>query len=268
MDLKPNKNRKLKITVGGKTYLRFPIKTDLFQKGDSVVQKITNFTLQYINILKSSSKYNKLSQKKWFLVVAEKIIAIAQGRSYLIREIKPSFWARFLSGYVTKTPWGIGLGSPWTMQLAINEKGLWRILLAAAVVVLTKPLGIRGLFYHIVGREIAAIDGPTEYSLYPSNVSAKLGPKDPEKVAKQINLSLRALAKQSQKKIASSPSAPRDDRWIKNFLGAVIIDANDLGQKVLANSTNLDNRLIEKIFKDNPMGQADEQTPLIVVFER
>jgi hypothetical protein len=99
-----------------------------------------------------------------------------------------------------------------------------------------------------------------------------LGPKEPEKVAKKINLSLRALAKQSQKEIASSSrrnvKISRDDRWIRNFLGTIIIDANDLGQNVLANSTHLDNSLIEKIFKDNPMGQADEQTPIIIVVER
>ena len=55
---------------------------------------------------------------------------------------------------------------------------------------------------------------------------------------------------------------------LKNFLGVVIIDANDLGQKVLGNSTGMDNKLIEKIFSDNPMGQANEQTPLVLVFEK
>ncbi len=139
------------------------------------------------------------------------------------------------------------------MQLAISELGLPRILFASLISLLTKPFGIKGLFYKIAGPEAASIDGPTEYSLYPSNVSAKLGPKDPEKVAREIHESIK-------NKVLSI-------KYFKdNFQGVVIIDANDLGQKVLGNSTNLNNNLIEKIFSDNPMGQANEQTPLILVF--
>lgn len=244
-----NEGKKLIIQVEGKKYWRFPIKTPLFKKGDDFVLKISQETLQYFKKLKSIPKYQKIGQKKWFLVVAEKIIAVSQGRSYFLWEIKPGFWAKLLSSFVKKTPWGIGLGSPWTMQLAINEVGLPRILLSAFISAITKPFGISGLFYRIAGGEIASIDGPTEYSLYPSNVSAKLGPKNPKKVAEEIHREINSKFE------------------IQNFQGVVIIDANDLGQKVLANSTNLENSLIEKMFKDNPMGQADEQTPLVVVFE-
>ena len=247
-----NEGKKLEIQIKGKTYLRFPVKTDLFKKGDDVTQKIVEYTLHYINILKSRSKYNKLLQKKWFIVVSEKIIAIAQGRSYFIWEIKPNFWAKTLSNFVTKTPYGIGLGSPWTMQLAINEVGLPRIILATIVSQIGKLFGIGGLFYHVVGPTVRAIDGPTEYSLYPSNVSAKLGPKEPEKVASQIH---KAIVQSSKFKVQS-------------FIGTVIIDANDLGQNVLGNSTGLDNKLIESIFKDNPMGQTNEQTPIVVVISQ
>jgi asparagine synthase (glutamine-hydrolysing) len=114
-------------------------------------------------------------------------------------------------------------------------------------------LGIKGIFYRIAGREAASIDGPTSYSLYPSNFSAKLGPKDPEKVAKEIakniNLSLVSF----------------NQELTSQFLGVAIIDANDLGQNVLGNASKLSNQLIEKIFSDNPMGQSDEQTPLVLV---
>ena len=61
----PNEGKKLEIEVEGKTYLRFPVKTDLFKKGDDVTQKIAEYTLQYINIMKSSSKYSKLFQNRW-----------------------------------------------------------------------------------------------------------------------------------------------------------------------------------------------------------
>jgi asparagine synthase (glutamine-hydrolysing) len=137
------------------------------------------------------------------------------------------------------------------MHLAIKEVGLPRILLASAASAVTRPFGIRGLFYRITGWRAASIDGPTEYSLYPSNVSAKLGPRDPDKVVRQLHEYLRQAL---------------PEEFAASFQGAVIIDANDLGQHVLGNSTPLKAREIEQIFKDNPMGQQKERTPITVVF--
>ncbi len=239
-----NSGKKIEITVAGKKYNRYPIKTDLFKRGDDYVKKIIN-TLSTVALQRN---------KKWFLVISEKVIAIAQGRSYFLWEIKPGFFAKVLSNFVTRTPYGIGLGSPWTMQLAIQEVGLIRILLASFLSFITKPLGMKGVFYRVAGETVAAIDGPTEYSLYPSNVSAKLGPKDPQQVAENI-----------KSQIKNNKSILNFKFQISNFLGAVIIDANDLGQKVLGNSTNIPNQVIENIFKDNPMGQAEEQTPMVIV---
>ncbi len=241
---KADSRKKISLKVGRTNYSRYPVKTDLFKKGDNIPEKITS------ELLRSNIKIEP--SEKWFVVVSEKIVAIAQGRSYFIWDIKPGFFANALPKFVTKTPAGIGLGSPWTMQLAINEDGLPRILLAALLSFLTKPFGIKGLFYRVVSSEVASIDGPTEYSLYPSNVSAKLGPKDPQKVSAEISSNLQAQISKLHLKS-------------QNFFGVAIIDANDLGQKVLGNSTHLENSLIEKIMSDNPMGQSDEQTPLVIV---
>ena len=220
----PNRGKKLAIKVNGKFYFRYPVKTPIFKKGDDFVKKIKAAT-------------NSLLPKKGsFVVISEKAVAIAQGRSYFIWDIKPTFAANFLSSFVKKTPYGIGLGSPWTMQLAINEAGLPKILLATLISIATKIFGVEGTFYRIAGPTVRSIDGPTSYSLYPSNVSAKLGPIAPQKAAERIG-------------------------------NCAIIDANDLGQNVLGNSTGLPDLLIEKIMKDNPMGQADEQTPIIIVTE-
>jgi len=237
--LKPNQEKKLSVSVNDKTYSRFPIRTERFIKGDDYPEKIAQSIEKFVPI-----------DKLWFLGVSEKIVAISQGRSYFIKDIKPSFLAKKLSALVTKTPYGIGLGSPWTMELAIREVGLMRILLATLISALSRPLGIRGLFYKVAGRAAAAIDGPTEYSLYPSNVSAKLAPKNPEKAAAMI------------KQAIFNRLSGREKR---SFQGVAIIDANDLGVNVLGNRTPLTERLIEKIFKDNPLGQASEQTPLALV---
>ncbi|OGK10062.1 asparagine synthase (glutamine-hydrolyzing) [Candidatus Roizmanbacteria bacterium RIFCSPHIGHO2_01_FULL_35_10] len=274
---KANAGKKVEINVEGKEYLRYPIRTELFKRRDNVVNKINESVIKFLSQVNSSSSETSSSdihfrknfitssffKNKFFLIVSEKIVAIAQGRSYFIWDIKTGFWAKLLSRFVKKTPYGIGLGSPWTMQLAITEIGLPRMLFASLISLITKPFGIKGMFYRIAGGDINAIDGPTEYSLYPSNVSAKLGPKEPEKVANGIHNFLI-----SNFQFPISKQASNFKKLISNFLGVVIIDANDLGQNVLGNSTGLENKLIEKIFKDNPMGQSDEQTPLVLVVRK
>ncbi len=252
-----NRGKKIEIEVNGKKYLRYPIKTDLFKKGDDYVKKIVSLFHGFI--ANNNEAMKQSNNGKWFVVVSEKIIAISQGRSYYLWDIKTSFMAKLLSKFVTKTPSGIGLGSPWTMQLAINEAGLFKISYSAVVAYLSKLVGIKGLFYEMVGPMIRSIDGPTEYSVFPSNVSAKLGPKEPQKVAENIKKTIVSLLHGS---IANNNEAMKQSN---NFIGVVIIDANDIGVNVLGNSTKLDNKLIEKIFKDNPMGQTDEQTPIAFV---
>jgi asparagine synthase (glutamine-hydrolysing) len=69
-----------------------------------------------------------------YLLVSEKVVAVAQGRGYRVDEVHYGLWARTLFRFVNRTPYGIGLGHPATMQLAIREIGLPRILLAPAAV--------------------------------------------------------------------------------------------------------------------------------------
>lgn len=237
---KPNKGKKIEIKIAGKSYFRFPVKTGLFKKGDDYARKISD------EISKVFGRINP-QDKKWMIVVSEKIVAISQGRSYFIWDINPSFMAKFLSRYVKRTPYGIGLGSPWTMELAIREAGLAKILFATLISAVTKPFGIGGMFYRIAGETVRSIDGPTEYSLFPSNVSAKLGPKNPQAAVEMIRASIKTHVKS------------------RAFTGAVIIDANDIGRDILGNTTDLPDETIAQIMKDNPMGQGSEQTPLILV---
>jgi asparagine synthase (glutamine-hydrolysing) len=44
-----------------------------------------------------------------------------------------------------------------------------------------------------------------------------------------------------------------------------VIDANDAGCNVLGLSTGLERRFVERLFADNPLGQAGEQTPICIV---
>jgi len=225
-NLQPNEGKKLDKEVAGKVYTRLPIKTHVVKKEDNIADIVEKYAKPYF-------------QTGDVLAISEKVVAITQGRSFPIKDIKPSWLAKLLVKFVFKPKWGIGLGSPWTMELALREAGAPRILFAALASALTKPFGMRGVFYRVAGKNINAIDGPTPYTLPPYNEYAKLAPKDPDKVAA--------------------------DLMEKFNIPVAIIDANDIGVQVLGSSKGIDVELIRSIFKDNPLGQTTEQTPLCIV---
>ena len=228
---RPIPGTKSTLVLGSTTYQRLPIRTHVIQADEDFVELCSSYV-------------KDLAHDQDMVVISERVVAISQGRSYPIKDIHPGWWARHLWKFVHNHPGGIGLRDPHTMQLAIQEAGVPRILFAAAVAAITKPLGLKGMFYRVAGNNINAIDGPCDYSLPPSNTSAKLGPKDPQKVAQNISDALSSRNK---------------------HIKVAIIDANDYGINVLGTSRGVDTRLIEKLFKDNPMGQSDEQTPITIV---
>ena len=221
-----NPGRELHVSLDGQVYARHPVRTKLVTDADDAVAVV-------------SGAIGTATADASLVAVSERMVAITQGRSYPIDSVHPGRLARLLWPRVTKTGYGIGLRSPQTMQLAIDEVGAPRILLAAAVSAVTRPLGIHGLFYRIAGRRAAAIDGPTEYTIPPYNHAATLGPRDPGPVARRIS---------------EAVGAP-----------VAIIDANDAGVAVLGVSPAVDVRWVERLFADNPLGQAREQTPVCVV---
>jgi asparagine synthase (glutamine-hydrolysing) len=252
-DFEPNEGKALDIEAGGSAWRRYPIRTELVSDQTDLDGFVADYVQRFFEALPTQGLgHAEATAGKSHLFISEKIVAISQGRSYFIWDIKAGFWARLLSRFVTRTPTGIGLGSPFTMQLAIQEVGLPRILLASAGSVIGKLIGKRGLFYTMAGGDIRAIDGPTEYSVYPANVSAKLPPKDPSLVAARLSERIRSVL----------PEGYRD-----RFVGVVVIDANDIGRNVLGTDCPGDPRLYEEVFADNPLGQAHQQTPLSLVFE-
>ncbi|MEK7175439.1 MAG: coenzyme F420-0:L-glutamate ligase [Patescibacteria group bacterium] len=225
-DFKANNGKNLIIDLVGEKWARLPIKTHIITKEDNIVDVV--------------KKYAQPLLENDLLFISERIVAITQGRAFPIKDIKPCLLAKFLVKFVHKSPCGIGLGSPWTMELAIREAGIFRIIIGALVSALTKPFGMKGIFYKVVGKNINAIDGPCDYTLPPYNEYAKLGPAEPEKVA--INLKSEIVN------------------------DVIIIDANDLGVAILGKSNkNILDSFCKNVFKDNPLGQSKEQTPLCIV---
>ncbi|MBO8440208.1 MAG: coenzyme F420-0:L-glutamate ligase [bacterium] len=227
MDYVANEGKKLTIEVNGENYLRIPVKTHVIMKEDDLGEVVDKYT-------------KDIRRPGDIIFCSEKIIAITQGRSFPIDEIHPSRLARFLVKFVYKSPYGIGLGSPYTMQLAIEDVGVPRILLGCFCAAVTKPFGIRGVFYKVCGQKAYAIDGPCDYTIPPYNKYAKMAPKDPDKVARQMK-----------------------ERLGNEF---IVLDANDLNVDILGKSSkSLDDNFLKALFKDNPLGQSSQQTPIAIV---
>ncbi len=225
---RPNWGRHLFASAQGQVFLRAPVKTPLVEKGDdlqAIVRDAVGDDLMPGDVI----------------AISEKIVAISQGRSYPVSEIHPRPLARFLTRFVRKTPHGIGLGIPETMELAVREVGAARILLAAAVAAIARVFGRKGVFYDILGPQASAIDGPTRGTIPPYNTHAKLAPLNPDGAAQDLAAALG------------------------EGIGVAIIDANDISVNILGATSDVDRELVRHLLFDNPLGQGHEQTPVALL---
>lgn len=215
------------VHVNGEAFERIMIKTHTIMPGENIFDILREYVAPHV-------------QPGDVVFMSEKATSASQGRAIPVDEIKPSPLARFLVRFVTKSPYGIGLGMAETMEMAIREVGVPRLLLATVIGGLCKLIGIRGVFYHIAGRKARSIDGPTHYAIPPYNRYVVLGVDQPEKVCREAS------------RLLGVPVA--------------IVDANDLGVNVIGVShASLQELPLTSILKDNPAGQSDESTPFGII---
>lgn len=179
------------------------------------------------------------------VIVSEKALSISQGNALPVADIRTSRAARLLSRFVSRTPVGVGLGHPATMQLAIDEVGLGRILLAAVAAAVARPFGKRGVFYRVAGGRVNAIDGPSSANLPPYDTWACKAPTDVDDEVRRI---AAGVASRTGHKV-----------------DVAVIDANDLAAEVFATTPGIDAETVKRLVVDNPLGQAAEQTPFGLV---
>jgi hypothetical protein len=103
--------------------------------------------------------------------------------------------------------------------------------------------GKRGVFYEIVGQDVAGIDGFYSHSSFETyHTLAVLNPKEPQKVCADIYEQLG--------------------------ISCVLVDANDIDVEVLGKSADLndvEDKLLADRIRDNPAGQDDELTPFVII---
>jgi tetratricopeptide (TPR) repeat protein len=170
------------------------------------------------------------------LVIAESPAAAGQGRILPLELIDPGWVANKLSPFVGS----VGpLHSPAGMQGAIMEAGRIRVALGALAGGLTRPFGLHGWFYKVAGPATAMIDDVAA-ALPPHDHHMLFGPGRPDELASEL---ARALG-----------------------CAVAIVDANhSTGAWCVGASRGVDRRWVEDALADNPAGNEDEQTPVVLV---
>ncbi|MBT9154256.1 MAG: hypothetical protein DDT39_00925 [Firmicutes bacterium] len=223
-----NPDKQVAIAVNGRTFFRHAIRTHFVTPRED-----------YLEIIRFYA--SALYQPGDILSISEKVIALCQNRILEMSEIRLSFWARLLSRFVNMTPAGESVGNPYKMQIAINLAGLPRILLAAACAAITRPFGIKGVFYMVAGHGIAGIDGFCADAFDWYLTKGILVPEAPSEVCREIKAKLG--------------------------MDCMIVDANDLGVTILGHSDIINFSRVElmAMLRDNPAGQGSERTPLVLI---
>ena len=224
----PNPGKKLVVEINDIKFARYPVKTHFIETSDSLEDIVSRYVLPY-------------AEKDDIIVLCQKIISILQKRIVHKKDVKVGFFAKLLSKFVKKTPAGFSVGNPLKMQVAINLAGLPRILFACFCGAVCKIFRIYGVFYRVAGHQVSQLDGFYGEAFPQYAKVGILGPKDCD--------NLCGALKQKFK------------------LSFMVADVNDLGGNILGRSKDLKGKekLILQILKDNPAGQSNQQTPIIII---
>ncbi|MCI9365366.1 MAG: F420-0--gamma-glutamyl ligase [Clostridia bacterium] len=228
MDFIANSGKKVEIKTSTGIYLRNAIKTKFVTNKDNYISLVDEYV-------------SGIYKEGDIVSISEKIISICQNRIIKREELKIGFWAKLLSKFASHPNTGIGVGESIKMQYAINKVGVLKVIFASFVSGITKLVGIKGMFYRIVGQEVSGLDGFyghvwAEYT----DIGIEL-PENPIKVCNEIKEKLG--------------------------MSCMIVDSNDLGQEILGKSEDiaLNYQELKELIKDNPAGQGKEQTPIILI---
>ena len=213
----------------GQVYSRYAIQTHFVNRGEDQAELVERYV-------------RPLWQQGDVLSFGAKVMAMCVESVKTRDEVKPGFWANLLWRFAAINTTGVGMHEPYKMQLVIDMVGLPRVLLAAALSAVTKPFGVKGVFYRVCGKGVGGIDGfyfRSSFDIYKQ--LALINPENPQELC--------------------------DELYAKTGMPVVLMDANDIQRDQLAKSKGfpLSDEQIQDALRDNPSGQGDELTPLILI---
>tara|TARA_Y100001968_G_C19377015_1_gene728201 strand:- start:36 stop:1148 length:1113 start_codon:yes stop_codon:yes gene_type:complete len=170
------------------------------------------------------------------LTIGESPLAIMQGEYIDYRNVQPSLLSKSICKGFHPTS---SLATACGMQILINSSGPTRVIISLLIGGISKLLGVKGVFYILAGDQARLIDDITG-TTPPYDKSIVLGPKDTKnfcfKASKELNVNV------------------------------AVVDVNDLGRvKILSTNNVNNNKLIKNALTSNPAGNANQQTPLVLI---
>ena len=217
------------MTVGGRVFERWGVRTHKVEFGEDLMGVLRRYV-------------PPVAQPGDWIALSEKVVSVCQNNVRHISTVQERWLAKLIVKGVTKYPRDIAWSHPKKMQAAIDMAGYPRMIAATFFGAITRAVGIRGVFWRIAGR-VSEIDGFNPDAMWPYNEYCVLPPIDPDGVCRSVEAELG--------------------------VPTTIIDGNNIDVKIISTSpgfpaSKADARLI---LLDNPMGQDDEMTPVILVRE-
>ena len=213
----------------GRRYQRYAIQTHFVQRRESQAELVRRYVLP-------------LYRQGDVLAFGAKVMAMCTDSVKTKDDVHPGLFARTAARFAGINSTGVGMHEPYKLQLVVDMCGLPRVLLASFVSAVTRPFGVKGLFYKICGHGVAGIDGfyfRSSFDVYKE--MALINPEHPQELC--------------------------DALTAETGVPTVLMDANDIDQNQLgkAHDFPLTDDQIQDALRDNPFGQGDELTPLILI---
>ncbi len=218
--------------LGG--YEKVPIKTKLLTEADDPVETVKQYVEGRIrsgDVVAFSSCVAAIMEGRMLMEGTVPISRLARLTASLVASRHP------VGAFTSSAP----LANALSAQTALEEVGSLRILAAIVAGGIGKLLRKDGWFYVVAGPQVAQIDDILG-SLPPYDYYVMLGAKDPHLLSNRIAKALGGR------------------------VGAAIVDANDLGIAwAVGYSDGVDHKSLELAMADNPAGNQDQQTPIVLV---
>ncbi len=170
------------------------------------------------------------------VTLGETPLALMQGRFRHPSDIQPGWVAQRICYFFLPTS---SLATACGLQALVDVVGPGRVFFAFMGGAVGKLFKQGGVFYQLAGEQARLIDDVTG-TLPPYDQFIVLGPEHPQQVVDRIRR--------------------------ETGLGAAIVDVNDLkAVKILAATSDVSPAVLEQSLRSNPAGNADEQTPLVLI---
>jgi hypothetical protein len=231
------------LTVGGVTWARLPVRTDVFAPGDQCAARAA----WYVSVALGDAGGDG---EPWMAILSAKVVAVTQRRARPLWEVRPRLAARALARLVR--PRLPRLGQAWTMQVALDEGGL--VPMVAGVT--AAALGADAWAGRLLPPAARWIFPPRPDAVPPADAAVVGCPRRPDDVAVALGEALRY----------SLPSEVAD-----NLAGCAVVSADETGCRVLAfapgpavDAVDRPEELVSRLCADNPAGQGGERSPVVL----